>query len=314
MIPSPSRSAPLDGAEIKESSLLIWPASRQGYLSYEQDAPTEQEKNSFPLDVAKMVGLLGMPWAWPSSGPFFDLWAKYRPGLAHLMPSRHALGGRLLNELYDECRESAEKVVQIGLQAGHGAVAFDGWENARGENLVNILLKLSTGSVVHLTSAKTGPAKCGAVKYAPLVEEVMGRYGGMSRIAGVTSDNTAACINAREMLTERRYGLSHANDQAHAPDLLMEDIGKLDWVGSILKKRNDMVTGVRSRKRLLGRLRELAMIHGSELKRQELLRANSPAHASHKASTRVELAKQPDARFGTQRVLRAQCGELVASF
>ena len=122
---------------------------------------------------------------------------------------------------------------------GFGTIVFDGWSDSTYATFWNVLLRTeasglrSVRKIFFLESVFTSDEKVGADGYVPILEEVMGKFGGM-RICAVTSDSAQCCQNARKALTRKYPKLVGVQDQAHVANLCMQDIGNIPWVKQVL--------------------------------------------------------------------------------
>ena len=193
---------------------------------------------------------------------FYKTIRLLRPGYAEShFPSRKVLSGRYLDAYFGKTKRKVEAVVSKGLRKGYGTLIFDGWEDVTGASVVNILLRTDQGTdltrkIIFLDSVFTGVERMDSDAYARLIEGVMSRFGGLSRICAVTSDSATACVNAKSAIMTAYPFVVSVPDQAHLADLLMKDIGKVPWVKHILDKVAVIAKETRGKRKLLARLKE----------------------------------------------------------
>lgn len=107
-------------------------------------------------------------------------------------PSRFVLTGRHIDSLYESVSERVFSHLKSALSDGYGTVIFDGWSDATGASVVNVLIRTegsglaSARKTFFLESVFTSHEKVGAEGYVRIVEDVMRNFGGMSRECAVT--------------------------------------------------------------------------------------------------------------------------------
>lgn len=106
-----------------------------------------------------------------------------------------------------------------------------------------------------------------ANQYQQEVENVANQFipGGQNRICCIFSDNTAACIKARELNEATYRGVASINDATHLVDLLMKDIGKLKWIQEVIDIVVRISTIFHQKKNLRDLFKELAAIRNHEV-------------------------------------------------
>lgn len=110
-------------------------------------------------------------------------------------------------------------------------LVLDGWENVNHEHLVNFLVTIGD-MTLFLDSKMIGATNQCAENQATMVQSVLQPYGGVHSFAAVTSDNTASCLNMRDIVSNRYPGLVSLNDQAHVANLLFSDVCKVKIITS----------------------------------------------------------------------------------
>lgn len=158
----------------------------------------------------------------------------------------------------------------VDLSSGYGTIMFDGWQDVNFAPVVNVLIRtISTNRTTCRTyfvgMVHTGSEACTAQKYVRIVEEVMEEYGGMDRVAGVVTDNTSSCRVARDTLESKYPHLVASQDQAHVADLLMKDIGDIQWVEEALETVAPISSVLRSHPKMHQRVRALVDNYNREV-------------------------------------------------
>lgn len=185
-------------------------------------------------------------------------------------PSRHTFTGRHLDNLYDKvlCRVTSR--LDAALADGYGTLIFDGWADSTSASVVNVLLRvegpsdstvLGTRRTFFLESFFTSYEKVDADAYVRLVEAAMEKFGGMGRICAVTSDSARCCQNARDSLTAKYPRLVGVQDQAHVANLLMQDVGRLGWVKTVLDRITAVTTETKQKVKLRAALANAVKEH-----------------------------------------------------
>lgn len=77
------------------------------------------------------------------------------------------------------------------------------------------------------------------------------KYGGLTNFNAVGSDNAAACLEMRRLVTANNPGLVSLNDQAHVANLLLRDLCKVSWVKNVVQAAVVVSSYVRNHQRLL---------------------------------------------------------------
>jgi hypothetical protein len=137
------------------------------------------------------------------------------------------------------------------------------------------VLASCNGRTVLLDSVSTGAESQTAEAQARTIEQVMVKNGGVEIFGGVASDNTSSSVNARDLLAEKNPGLVSLQDQSHAADLLLEDIGKLRWSKEIIESATFVSNYVRAK----AKLRALHTARKTEYNKGENVRKGSVASA-----------------------------------
>lgn len=128
---------------------------------------------------------------------------------------------------------SLEPVRESMLKAGV-SITSDGWSNVQNRPLLNILA-CSGGETMFLravdTSGQTKDASMIAGIICSMVEEL-----GVEKVVCVITDSAANCKAAGDLITRQYPRITWMPCAAHCIDLVLEDIGKLDWVSTIIEK------------------------------------------------------------------------------
>jgi hypothetical protein len=168
----------------------------------------------------------------------------------NLIPSRRQLSGRLLEDVLKKTKARVLELIRAwSLSSDQITVCVDGWENVNYCHIFNVLASCN-GRTVLLDSVSTGAESQTAEAQARTIEQVMVKNGGVQIFGGVASDNTSSSVNARDLLAEKNPGLVSLQDQSHAADMLLEDIGKLRWSKEIIESTTFVSNCVRAKVKL----------------------------------------------------------------
>ena len=159
------------------------------------------------------------------------------------------------------------------------SIFFDGLEEINGNAVVNVMFRVTSSLVsgtatLLLDSVYTKDEKIGAEKNVEIIEKVMCSFQGQrhspfTSVNGIVSDSARACVKAKNLLAFKHVGIVIIQDQWHAADLFMSDLGKLSWIEEVLSKVNSIVQALRNNRKLLSRYRDLVDVYNVELKRNK---------------------------------------------
>lgn len=80
-----------------------------------------------------------------------------------------------------------------------------------------------------------GTSSLTSFKYQDVVKAVLEEVSGHARICGVTSDNIAACINARKIYAKTFIDVASVNDQANIVDLPTWEVETFSWIKDVVE-------------------------------------------------------------------------------
>eukprot|EP00253_Pinus_taeda_P020806 PITA_20806 len=153
-------------------------------------------------------------------------------GLGYKIPSYDDFRGQILQNEKVDCTKRLEEFRATWAQTGC-TVMSDGWIDQKERILINFLVSCPNGTMFmksidaysHIRDAKT---LCDLLDVFTL--EV-----GAEHVVQVITDNAANCVAAGRMLMERHPTLFWTPCAAHCIDLMLEDIGKISFVKSIVE-------------------------------------------------------------------------------
>jgi len=73
-----------------------------------------------------------------------------------------------------------------------------------------------------------------------LLEEQIDKFG-HKKVVQVVMNSAASCVAAGKLLTGKYPNVVNSPCSAHCLDLLLEDIGKLHWVGAVIDQWKEVV-------------------------------------------------------------------------
>jgi len=118
------------------------------------------------------------------------------------------------------------------------------------------------------TSGKEKNAQCIAQLLWEQIEKV-----GQEKVVQVVMDSAASSVAAGKPVTEKYPGIVSSPCSAHCLDLLLEDIGKLHWVGAVIDQGKEVVKFLTNHQQALAFYR----LHAS----LELLKRGETRFATH---------------------------------
>ena len=189
--------------------------------------------------LARFFYVNGIPFAAADSKYFKEaLRAVSLFGPNYKPPGREELSETLLQEEVCDVTKKLEKFKNQMSSTG-GTLVIDGWTSVQNRSIINLLLVTAEGSVfldAVDVSGKTKDAKFIADILAESMEAV-----GPENIVQVVSDSAANCVAGRNILAGRYPDIVFSPCSAYCLDLLLEDIGNLQWVAHIISQGRDVV-------------------------------------------------------------------------
>ncbi|KAL3679593.1 hypothetical protein R1sor_022549 [Riccia sorocarpa] len=170
------------------------------------------------------------------------LFSSQFPG--YKFPREKKLRGPLLDANYQAVKEETEKKMFQKLIWDKITISCDGWTNVSGRPQMNILDVNRFGEAIHChvdgsNEVKSGVWIAGHIKKA--IEER-----GPENVLQFVADNASANTLAGKLVRDTYPHVIFGGCVAHDLDLLMEDIGKLDWVKSVVTERKTFIQFVKN--------------------------------------------------------------------
>jgi len=152
-------------------------------------------------------------------------------GENYKLPSIVSLRTTLLNK--EKVSVAAKlKSFMASTRSNKATITSDGWSNTRNRPLLNLLMVTPKGEKF-LESVDTS----GDTKDANFIAQVVGKAikdVGVEIMVQVCMDSAAVCKVACHKLEARFPHITFTPCTPHCLDLLLEDMGKLDWVSSVI--------------------------------------------------------------------------------
>eukprot|EP00170_Pyropia_yezoensis_P001632 contig_7065_g1636 len=130
---------------------------------------------------------------------------------------------------------TAERVMAmltLWCQGRNAVLVLDAWESVSHHPIVNLMAFIGD-KAVFLDSVYCGDQCQDAEGQARLLQEKLVNYGGLTYFNAVGSDNAAACLGMRRLVTANNPGLVSLNDQAHVANLLLGDLCTIYWLRNV---------------------------------------------------------------------------------
>ncbi|XP_059077840.1 uncharacterized protein LOC131065844 [Cryptomeria japonica] len=154
-------------------------------------------------------------------------------GAGFKAPTDAELSGPLLLQMVEDMKVELEDHRQSWREKGC-TIMTDGWTDRRNRTLLNFLVSCG-GSTMFLKSIDASSHVKNATYLCEAIEEVIQEVG-EENVVQVVTDNAASYVAAGKLLMERHPKIFWSPCAAHCLDLMLEDIGKLEWVKSIVER------------------------------------------------------------------------------
>jgi hypothetical protein len=196
----PSIKSMLKKKEKEEADKLV------GRCLLWSDIPFNFSRNPFYVSMFEVASIVG---------------PGYKP------PTYEELRGPILQNEKADCTQRLQEL-RDSWQFTGCTMMSDGWTDGKGRTLLNFLVHCPKGtmflkSVDASTHVKDAALLCDLLD--GFIQEV-----GMQHVVQVITDNAANYVAAGRMLMSRYPTLFWTPCAAHCLDLMLEDMGKLDWI------------------------------------------------------------------------------------
>jgi len=196
----PSIKSMLKPTEKKQADKLV------GRCLLWSDIPFNFARNPFYVSMFEAVSIVG---------------PGYKP------PTYEELRGPILQDEKDDCTQRLQELRDSWEYTGC-TVMSDGWTDGKGRTLLNFLVHCPRGTMF-LKSVDASAQVKDAALLCDLLDGFIQEIG-PQHVVQVITDNAANYVAAGRMLMSRYPTLFWTPCAAHCLDLMLEDMGKIDWI------------------------------------------------------------------------------------
>ncbi len=204
-------------------------------------------------------------------------------GEIYKLPSLVSLRTTLLDK--ENVSVAAElQSFMVSARSSKATITSDGWSDIRNRPLLNLLM-VTPKDKKFLESVDTS----GDTKDADFIVQVVGKAiedVGAEIVVQVCMDSVAVCKDAGRKLEARFPHITFTPYTLHCLDLLLEDMGKLDWVSSVIAEARTTLKFITNHRKSLALFRSLS---------------------------KLELLKLGETRFATNFIMLQRMHEVKAS-
>ncbi|KAG6585079.1 uncharacterized protein IUM83_08425 [Phytophthora cinnamomi] len=228
--------------------------------------PTRRESKKvedmeFHLDIAMAFYTAGIPFRAIGNPYLRRALGHHRPNVR--LPTRQSLGSTFLDLAYTMEKDQLEALLRKQKRL---IIITDGWSNINGESIVNYVIISPKMRPMMWSSGTTGGEAHTGEFMASEISLVIGEVEAVAdvgKVIAVVSDNAANMKKAGRLVEEKHPNVVFNGCSAHAVNLLLKDMFKIELFAQVLKKAVNLVKFVRARHLLLGRLRAMRRQHPS---------------------------------------------------
>lgn len=247
-------------AHLRSTADFVSPtkARRTSYSGSARQTPTKYDVNKteekeMHLDIARAFYTSGIPFRVIENADMRRALTRFRPSMK--LPTRQSLATTLLDQVYTTEKTRLAALLQRQKRL---TLVTDGWSNVNRESIINYVLSSPTMRPMMWSSGATGTEAHTGEYMASEISRVITEaeaVAGVGKVTAVVSDNAANMKKAGKLVELKHPGVVFSGCAAHAVNLLLKDIFKIDFFASTLKKAVKIVKFVRARHLLLGRIR-----------------------------------------------------------
>lgn len=196
---------------------------------------TALERKTFDNDIAKMIYATNSTFQLVENPFFIKMIQSLHPG--YKPPSRHQIGGKLLDDVYIETIDK----IKTNLSKKSLCMAIDGWSNAHNEPLVCVsVTDMQDGGVYLVDTHDTQHHSHTADYLENIANQSITKIENQfeCKILSVVSDNAANMVKMRKNLNMDHEEIIFYGCSAHILNLLARDVkisGIKDHVVQIIK-------------------------------------------------------------------------------
>jgi len=178
-------------------------------------------------------------------------------GENYKLPSLVSLHTTLLDK--EKVSMAAElKSFMVSTRSSKATITSDGWSDTRNRPLLNLLMVTPKGEKF-LESVNTS----GDTKDANFIAQVVGKAiedVGVEIVVQMCMDSATFCKAAGRKLEARFPHITFTPCTPHCLDLLLEDMGKLDWVSSVIAEARTALKFITNHHKSLALFRSLSKL------------------------------------------------------
>ena len=190
---------------------------------------SEREKKALDVQIARLLYATNTPFQFVEHDHFKKLIHMLRPG--YYPPSRHAIGGPLLDEVYEDVYASCKEKIE----GKTVSMEMDGWSNIHNEPVVCCSVTTSAGDTFLTSTIDTQDNRHTADNLEVLAEAAIKKaeedLG--CKVKSFVTDNAANMKKLRSQLEESLPIISYPCS-AHVADRLAKDIDSSDVKADIV--------------------------------------------------------------------------------
>ena len=147
-------------------------------------------------------------------------------------------------------------------------IMSDGWTDRRNRTLINFLVSCPKGTMF-LKSVDASDKVKSAQLICEMMEEIVQEVG-EENIVQIITDNAANYMSAGRLFEARHPTIFWSSCAAHCIDLMLEDIGKLQWIQEVVEKAKSITKFIYNHTNVLSTMRTYT--EGKELVRPGVTR------------------------------------------
>jgi hypothetical protein len=174
-------------------------------------------------------------------------------GPGYKPPTYHELRGPILQNEKTDCTQRLQEL-RDSWQFTGCTVMSDGWTDGKGRTLLNFLVHCPRGTMF-LKSVDASAHVKDATLLCDLLDGFIQEVG-PQHVVQVITDNAANYVAAGRMLMSRYPTLFWTPCAAHCLDLMLEDMGKLDWIKETIDSARSITKFIYNHASVLSMMRQ----------------------------------------------------------
>jgi hypothetical protein len=186
-------------------------------------------------------------------------------GPRYLLPSYEKLRTTLLKEVKNDLIKDLDVVRESWKEIGC-TITCDGWTSVDNKPILNILCICPKGDYFLQAIDTIGKTKVATYIADTIYEEI--EKVGSENVVEVVTNNVEVCKSAGRIIEDKYPHITYSGYIAHGIDLVLEDIGKSDWVHKIVNEARTNIKFITNHHKSQALFREFS----SKVNNMELLR------------------------------------------